>query len=50
MVNYKIINETLFGGDVNGLILIYGFEDDILLDDEWCTKFYVKTGGNYENR
>lgn len=40
----KIINETLFTGNINDLLLIYGFGDDFLMGGGWYTEFNIKVG------
>ena len=38
----KIIAEKRFNGNINELLIIYGFDDDFLIGGDWHTKFYVK--------
>ncbi len=40
----KITPEKRYDGNINRLLLIYGFGDDFLIGNDLYTKFYVKVG------
>lgn len=39
-----IVPETKYEGDINELLLIYGFGEDFYIGSDRYTKFYVKVG------
>lgn len=44
----KIISETKYNGNINGLLLIYGFGEDFYIGNNRYTTFNIKVGDKDE--